>query len=123
MKRRIAPKSNKKYVIIGLLLALFLSLYYLSLQKKKEGMKNKKKEGMKNKKKEGMKTKKKNDDDNLSTEQILRQKLAMFKKKIEKMSNDKRALKGENVNLKNDIEMFESKLNNKESIEKIKIGN
>jgi len=113
MKRRIAPKSNKKYVIIGLLLALFLSLYYLSLQKKKEGMKNKKKEGMK----------KKNDDDNLSTEQILRQKLAMFKKKIEKMSNDKRALKGENDNLKNDIEMFESKLNNKESIEKIKIGN
>ena len=98
MKKRIAPKPNKKYVIIGLLLALFLSLYYLSLQKKKEGMKNKKKEGMKKK-----------DDDNLSTEQILRKKVEGFKRKIEKMSNDKRILKGENENLKNEVEMFESK--------------
>ena len=40
MKRRGVPKTNKKIVVIGLLLALFLSLYYLSLQKKKEGMKN-----------------------------------------------------------------------------------
>ena len=34
MKRRSVPKTNKKYFIFGLLLALFLSLYYLSIQKR-----------------------------------------------------------------------------------------
>ena len=109
MKRKPVIKTNKKYLVIGLLAALLLSLYYLSLQKKKEGLKGKKR-------KEGMDTNKKNK----STEQILREKLEGFKKKIEKMKDEKEELKEEKEGLERNIEKIQSKLNNAESINKIK---
>ena len=106
MKRRAVPKTNKKFVVIGLLLALFLSLYYLSLQKKKEGMK----EGKYKKKKK-----------NLSTEEKLRNKLEGFKEKIERIQNKNDELIEEKEDLIVENEKIQSKLNNKKSIEKIKI--
>ena len=100
MKRKAVIKPNKKYLVIGLLAALFLSLYYLSLQKKKEGMKDK---------------------ENMSTEERLRQKLEGFKEKLEKMQNEKEGLIEENEVLQEDKKKVESKLRNAESISKIKI--
>src|SRR6056300_704863 len=109
MKRRGAPKTNKKFVVIGLLLELFLSLYYLSLQKKKEGMK------------EGRRDKDKKKKKNLSTEEKLRNKLEGFKEKIERMQNKNDKLIEEKEGLIEENEKIQSKLNNKKSIEKIKI--
>jgi len=58
MKHRYSS-GKKTYVMIALLAVLFISMGYLSLQKK-EGMADKKKEGMAvNAKKEGMTIKKK----------------------------------------------------------------
>ena len=116
MKRKAVVKPNKKYLVIGLLAALFLSLYYLSLQKKKEGMKGKGKD--KGKDKEGMKGK-----ENKSTEEKLREKLEGFKEKLEKMQNEKEELMEENEVLQEDKKKVESKLRNVESISKIKIKN
>jgi len=107
MKRRAAPKTNKKFVVIGLLLALFLSLYYLSLQKKKEGMK------------EGKESKDKKKKKNLSTEEKLRNKLEGFKEKLKKMRNENEGLIEEKEDLQKENEKIQSKLNNKISIEKI----
>ena len=85
MKRRTLPKSNKKYVVLGLLAVLFVSLYYLSFQKKREGMANRR-----DKKKDNVE--KKNKKENMSTEEILRKKIEGFKEKLEKMSNEKKEL-------------------------------
>lgn len=110
MKRRSVPKTNKKYFIFGLLLALFLSLYYLSIQKKKEGMKSKsKRQGYKNKK------------ENMTTEDLLREKIEGFKEKLEKLKDEKNALIEENEELEEDKKKVESKLRNVESINKITI--
>ena len=108
MKRRGAPRTNKKFVVIGLLLALFLSLYYLSLQKKKEGMK------------EGRIDKNKKKKKNLSTEEKLRIKLEGFKEKIKRMRNEKEGSIEEKEGLIEENEKFKSKERNKKSIDKIK---
>lgn len=42
MKRGYSNKGSKKYVVLGLLAVLFISLGALSMQNVREGMKNKK---------------------------------------------------------------------------------
>lgn len=113
MKRRTLPKSNKKYVVIGLLAVLFLSLFFLSFQKKREGMTNRRKKNDIEKKKK---------DENLSTEDILRNKIEGFKEKLEKMRDEKKELEEKNEDLKEETEKAKSKLKNEQDINRIKLN-
>ena len=116
MKRRTLPKSNKKYVVIGLLAVLFLSLFFLSFQKKREGMANRRDK----KNNEVEKKKRKNDND--STENILRNKIEGFKEKLEKMRDEKKELEEKNESLKEETEKVKSKLKNEQDINRIKLN-
>ena len=115
MKRRTLPKSNKKYVVLGLLAVLFLSLFFLSFQKKREGMST----GRNNKGKKDIEKKKKNE--NFSTEDILRDKIENFKQKLENMRNEKKELEGKNEELKEGMEKAKSDLKNEQDINRVKI--
>ena len=115
MKRRTLPKSNKKYVVLGLLAVLFLSLFFLSFQKKREGMANRR--GKKN-----TNVEKKKKDENLSTEDILRNKIEGFKKKLEKMTDEKKELEEKNEDLKEETEKVKSELKNEQDINSIKLN-
>lgn len=117
MKRRTLPKSNKKYVVLGLLAVLFLSLFFLSFQKKREGMANRRDNKNKNKNVE-----KKKKDENLSTEEILRNKIEGFKEKLEKMRDEKKELEEQNEDLKEESEKVKSKLKNEQDINRIKLN-
>lgn len=116
MKRRTLPKSNKKYVVLGLLAVLFLSLFFLSFQKKREGMSNRRKN--KGEKKDIEKKKKIEND---STEDILRDKIENFKQKLENMRNEKKELEGKNEELKEGMEKAKSDLKNEQDINRVKI--
>ena len=113
MKRRKLPKYNKNYVVIGLLAVLFLSLFFLSFQKKREGMTNRRKKNDIEKKKK---------DENLSTEDILRNKIEGFKEKLEKMRDEKKELEEKNEDLKEETEKAKSKLKNEQDINRIKLN-
>jgi len=107
MKRKAVIKPTQKYIVIGLLVVLFLSLYYLSFQKKKEGF---------------FETNKyTRTDKNKSTEEILREKLENFKEKLENIKDEKNDLQKENQGLQKNIEKMQSKLNNAESLNKIAV--
>jgi hypothetical protein len=72
--------------------------------------------------KKNKKVEKKKKDENLSTEDILRNKIEGFKKKLEKMTDEKKELEEKNEDLKEETEKVKSKLKNEQDINSIKLN-